>query len=366
MKIKRAFALFFFPLFLYSGLSVGAQNSNRTYSLDEAMKTLSPSGSSLEPETEFRWDPFFGSGVFSAGGHYAAFFTAERGAEGPVVFDNSEFLYLPLPYYTEGGELRFPEAFVTGVKNTFSHFNETDFSRFHIAAIVIDPGHGGKDPGAVGNHVINGTPFQSIEKDITLKVSLLLYDRLRTAFPDKKILLTRNKDEYPSLDARVDLANGIPLKENEATIFISVHANSSLNRTARGYEIWYLPLGFQRELLDKSKYSVSQEVLHILNDMMAEEFTTQSILLAQSILRQFDDILGNSLPSRGLKENAWFVVKNARMPSVLVELGFVTNETDALLMKDDAYLKKFSEALYKGIADFVILFERSGGFTALR
>jgi N-acetylmuramoyl-L-alanine amidase len=70
------------------------------------------------------------------------------------------------------------------------------------------------------------------------------------------------------------------------------------------------------------------------------------------------------MPSRGLKEEAWFVVRNAHMPSVLVELGFVSNEADAILMNDSGYLIKFCEALYNGIAEFVALFERSGGFTA--
>jgi len=69
--------------------------------------------------------------------------------------------------------------------------------------------------------------------------------------------------------------------------------------------------------------------------------------------------------ARGIKQEEWFVVRNARMPWVLVELGFVTNPEDARLMTDDAYLRNLSEALYKGITDFVGTFERSGGFTAI-
>ncbi|MCL2319085.1 MAG: N-acetylmuramoyl-L-alanine amidase, partial [Treponema sp.] len=114
------------------------------------------------------------------------------------------------------------------------------------------------------------------------------------------------------------------------------------------------------------KYSDSKEVIPILNSMLEEELTTESILMARSILKRLDEGVGKLLPSRGLKAEEWFVVRNARMPSVLVELGFVTNETDALLMNDDTYLKNLSEALYKGITDFVALFERSGGFTAVQ
>jgi N-acetylmuramoyl-L-alanine amidase len=87
-------------------------------------------------------------------------------------------------------------------------------------------------------------------------------------------------------------------------------------------------------------------------------------MIAQSVLKRFDETLGGSLPSRGIKAEEWFVVRNTRMPSVLVELGFVTNEEDARLMSDETHLKNFSEALYKGISDFITLFERSGGFTA--
>jgi N-acetylmuramoyl-L-alanine amidase len=144
-----------------------------------------------------------------------------------------------------------------------------------------------------------------------------------------------------------------------------------MNRSARGYEIWYLSPNYRREVIDKSQYAdaapdLKREVLPILNSMMEEELTTESILLANSILKRLGEIVGKQSPSRGLKAEDWFVVKNARMPSVLVELGFVSNETDALLMGDETYLKNLSEALYKGISDFIAFFERSGGFTALQ
>ncbi|MDR0312461.1 MAG: N-acetylmuramoyl-L-alanine amidase [Treponema sp.] len=314
---------------------------------------------------QLRWDPFFGSGVLSTGDHYAAFFAGSAGEEGPVLFDNREILNLPLPYQ-EGGELRFPEAFVLGVNSTFTRLLEDELSRFRIAAIVIDPGHGGNDSGASATHNVNGTTIKSIEKDIVLRVSQLLYARLSAAYPDKVVMLTRDGDYFVTLEDRTLIANGIPMKDNEAIIFVSVHANSTVsNPSARGYEIWYLPPDYKRNLLDSSNFSGSPEILPILNDMMREEFFTESRLLSQRILNQFNEIFGHLMPSRGLKENDWFVVRNARMPSVLVELGFVSNQTDAVLMNDEAYLIKFAEALYNGITEFVTLFELSGGFTAL-
>jgi N-acetylmuramoyl-L-alanine amidase len=89
-------------------------------------------------------------------------------------------------------------------------------------------------------------------------------------------------------------------------------------------------------------------------------------MMAQAILGRIGEAVGDSMPSRGIKAEEWFVVRNARMPAVLVELGFVTNLQDARLMADQGHLRKLAEALYNGIADFIGTFERSGGFTALR
>jgi N-acetylmuramoyl-L-alanine amidase len=189
-----------------------------------------------------------------------------------------------------------------------------------------------------------------------------LSELLRNAYPDKRVLMTRTGDTYPSLEDRVNIANSVPLKDNEAIIYVSVHANASLNKTARGFEVWYLTPEYRRDLIDKNKFADSAEVIPILNAMLEEEFTTESTRMARFILSRFEETLGGSIPSRGLKAENWYVVRNARMPSVLVELGFVTNPQDAALMADAAYLKKFSESLYKGIADFVSEFESSGGY----
>jgi N-acetylmuramoyl-L-alanine amidase len=164
----------------------------------------------------------------------------------------------------------------------------------------------------------------------------------------------------------VAIANSVPLKDNEAIVFISVHANASFNRNARGFEVWYLSPEYRRTVIDREKYADSAEVIPILNAMLEEEFTTESIMMAQALVRRVDEALGSRIPSRGIKAEEWFVVKNTRMPSVLVELGFVSNEADALLMTDEAYLRDFVEALYKGIEDFITAFEGTGGFTAIR
>jgi N-acetylmuramoyl-L-alanine amidase len=356
MRLCVIFFVFFlaFPVFAESPVT----QSGKNLTLDEALNALGKTA-------ELRWDPFFSSGALIYGTHEAAFASGSEGETGMVLLDHRDVMTLPLPFL-EQGALKFPETFLYQVKSAFSRYMEEDRDRFRIAAIIVDPGHGGKDPGASSDHTIQGKTLKSVEKDITLKVSRLLYSTLTTAYPDKQILMTREGDTNPTLETRVSMANTVPLGTNEAAIYISVHANWSFNQSARGYEVWYLPPSYRREVIDQTKYQDSKDVLPILNSMMEEEISTESILLANHILKRLGETLGKLIPSRGLKAEEWFVVRNARMPSVLVELGFVSNETDALLMNDDAYLKNLSDALYKGISDFIAFFERAGGLTAFQ
>jgi N-acetylmuramoyl-L-alanine amidase len=320
---------------------------------------------SQDRKAELRWEPFFETGVFTVAGHNAAFDTGNYGETGFILLDSRELLMVPAPFIRDG-LLWFPEPFIASLKRALDTTIEDDSSRFRIAAIIVDPGHGGRDAGAVGNHVINGKPLRIMEKDITLTTSKFLHARLTAAYPDKRVLLTRSDDTYPTLEERVAIANSVHLRDNEAIVFVSIHANASFNRNARGFEVWYLSPEYRRTVIDREKYADSAEVIPILNAMLEEEFTTESILMAQGLVRRVDEALGSRIPSRGIKAEEWFVVRNARMPSVLVEMGFVSNEADALLMADEAYLKDMADALYKGIADFVTAFEGTGGFTVIR
>ncbi|MDR1930343.1 MAG: N-acetylmuramoyl-L-alanine amidase [Treponema sp.] len=355
-RITIVLAVFLF----LPALSLGGQARGKSYTVEETLKAL---GAALS------WDPFFDSGVLTLrGGRRLNFYAGEEGEAGPVLAGGGELLTTALPYI-RGGTLFFPEAFVAAAGGALPSLPEftsppEEGARFRIAAIIIDPGHGGRDSGAVGNHTIKGKTLKSVEKDIVLAVSRKLQSLLQAAYPGKRILLTRTGDTYPSLEERVNTANAVSLGENEAIIYISIHANASLNKNARGYEVWYLTPEYRRSLIDREKYDGTEELIPVLNAMLEEEFTMESTRMARFILNRFTEGLGNRIPSRGLKAENWYVVRNARMPSVLVELGFVTNPEDAQLMADPAYLKKFSEALYKGIADFVAEFESSGGYIA--
>ena len=332
-------------------------NSSFSLSLDETITSLS--AISQSQPVQFRWDPLFRDGVFNIGDHYGAFSVASReGVNGFLVLNNRELFNVTLPY-NDNGRIVFPESFVATLNSAFTRLHENDMSRFRVAAIIIDPGHGGRDPGAIGNVSVNGKNTQVREKDIVLKVGLALRNRLMQTYPDKRILMTRDSDIHRTLDYRSDMANAVTVRDNESIIFISIHANAALNTSARGYEVWHITSGGQpRSLLDTSRSNYSSDINAILNAMLNQEFTSESMLLADMILEGFQGVFGNSLVSRGRKANDWFVVRNSRMPAVLVELGFVSNRQDALLMTSEDGLQKLTQSLYNGIINFIGIFER--------
>ena len=233
-----------------------------------------------------------------------------------------------------------------------------------VTTILIDPGHGGKDPGAVMNHKGKGIDFYIEEKNVTLKVSLLLYEMLRNRFPMKRILLTRSDDRYLKLEERVELANSLIPGDNEAVIYVSIHCNASFNKSARGFEVWYLPPDYRRDLIDEESVDKNEkDIVPILNTLLEEEYTMESISLAQDILDGLEDRIGPITVNRGLKEESWFVVRNAKMPSVLLELGFISNREEAERLSSDDYLNKIASGIYNGIYMFIDRFEKSKGFT---
>jgi N-acetylmuramoyl-L-alanine amidase len=338
-----------------------AQATPGMLSLDEILTKL---------DATLRWDPLSAIGALEVPGHRVVFIAEKYPSEipgplRPALFDGTVLMLLQPPRL-EQGILWFPAAFADSVAGVFSQAREDERSRYRVAAVLIDPGHGGKDPGATGSHLIGGKRIELVEKELVLDVALDLHRKLAAIYPDKRVLLTRDGDTYPSLEDRVALANSVKLAENEAIVFVSIHANASFNKKARGYEVWYLSPEYRRTVIDAERYADSSDVLPILNAMLEEEFTMESIMIAKHIMNGFDRLIGSRSPSRGIKAEEWFVVRKARMPSVLIELGFVTNQDDAVLLSDKSYLRNLSDAIYSGIKDFVTEFEKSGGFTASR
>ena len=335
-----------------------AVSPGRILTLDQAIALLGASGVG---SWTFRWDPFLREGSFAAGGHYGAFPAAESpGTGGFLLLNGTELHPVPLPYFN-GGDLVFPEAFVTAVGLAFSRVSGGS-SGYRIAAVIIDPGHGGKDPGAVFSHTVDGSAKQVRESDITLAASRMLKDMLAAKFPDKRIMMTRERDIFLALEDRTAIANSVPVRDNEAIIFISIHANYAANRNARGFEVWHITPDHRRDVLDASRFP-DADLRRILNLLTEESFRSESVMVARSILDGLQSAVGESMPNRGLRAENWFVVRRSNMPAVLVELGFVSNREDAMMMTGDLGLRRLMGGVFGGVVDFVETFERSGGFT---
>jgi N-acetylmuramoyl-L-alanine amidase len=235
-------------------------------------------------------------------------------------------------------------------------------SAYTIRKIVIDPGHGGKDPGAIGRFALR-------EKDITLDISKRLKRYLEDFSID--VYLTRSDDRFISLWRRADIAN-----KKGADFFISIHANAAHSRQAKGFEVFYLSeavddnaravaaaenayLKYEDSSFGYAKPSNSLEAT--LWDMRYSENRRESIELAKCITRVACRQL--KVKDRGEKGARFYVLKGAEMPSVLVEVGFISNRQEARKLKDSFYREKVAKAIASGIITYKNKYETEEGFT---
>ncbi len=344
MKIKKLFATLFTSIFFM----------NFSFAANDILLLEKSKSSGIS----VYWDSLSESGMMEKNGHQISF----RNGEGIVLLDSIRMMI------TDAPELRNNQLYVSKkfLDDSEQFFNQKDEVPFKVGAILIDAGHGGKDPGALKTYKVNGKNVTVQEKDVNLRVAKMLYERLHTAYPQKQIILTRDKDVFLTLGERTDIANNVKVGENEAVLFISIHVNSSLNKTSSGYEVWYLSPGYRRTVLDQSAVDGDKNLFPILNSMLEEEYTTESIMIAKFIMDGLTAQIGKESTARGIRAEEWFVVKNSNMPAVLIELGFVSNEKEALLLNDERYLKKATLGIYNGIGAFITHFERSQGFTSLQ
>lgn len=302
------------------------------------------------------WDPMTLSGMAEKNGHRISF----RAGDSFVLQDYRTVVLEKAPFLS-GGTLVAEQSFFNSAEHFFR--TESPENPYRIGAILIDPGHGGKDPGASASHVSGGKKITVTEKNINLSVALKLRDYLKKAYPDKSILMTRSTDVFLTLAQRTEIANSVKLKENEAILYVSVHVNSSFNESVTGFEVWYLSPEYRRQVLSAQPAGEEASILPILNSMTEEEYTTESILMARFIMNGIAAQAGNLSKARGIKEEEWFVCRNSKMPSVLIELGFLTNKKEGLLLSDEKYLQKLALGIYNGLQEFVTNFERTRGFT---
>lgn len=217
-----------------------------------------------------------------------------------------------------------------------------------LRKIVLDPGHGGKDPGAVGSGGI-------AEKDIVLNIAKKLAARLRKEM-GVQVVLTRSDDRFIALEDRTAMANA-----EDADLFISLHMNASPNSEARGVETYYLDNTTDEAAIRlaarenaTSRKNVS-DLQFILSDMMQNMKLEDSITLAHrlqgSLVGGMSKVMGD-VKDLGVKKALFYVLVGARMPSVLVEMFFITNRSEGRAMNQGSYQDAMVEALFDGIQKY--------------
>ena len=217
-----------------------------------------------------------------------------------------------------------------------------------IGRIVIDAGHGGHDTGTIG-------PNGLLEKDLVLDVALRLGKLLESRL-GADVIYTRDDDTFIPLETRTALAN-----EHQADLFVSVHANSSHDPSARGVETYYLNFTSNPEALEVAarENAVSEKSIHELQDLVKKitlkEKIEESRELASDVqLSLYTGLSAKSptLRNRGVKKAPFVVLIGANMPSILAEISFVSNPMDEKKLETPDYRQKIAESLYKGIAKY--------------
>jgi len=216
-----------------------------------------------------------------------------------------------------------------------------------VKTIVIDPGHGGKDPGARG---VNGLQ----EKDVVLKVAKKVAAILEkeTAF---KVLLTRDRDVYLPLEERTAIAN-----TKEADLFVSIHANSAPNIHASGVETYFLSLATSREEMQaaarENAASSSQisDLQKILQDLMQNSKIEESARLAGSVQGELANGLNRNyaVKNLGVKKAPFIVLIGAQMPAILTEIAFLSNKEEVRRLQDDRYLEAIARHIAAGVRQY--------------
>jgi len=255
--------------------------------------------------------------------------------------------------------LRDPARIVVDLfKKTSEQDTEQPFPVF-LKTVVIDAGHGGKDAGAIG-------PTGLMEKAVTLDMA----ERVKGLLERRgiRVILTRDRDEFISLQRRVDIANNC-----ETDLFLSIHCNAALSSKAQGFESYFLSpatddLARAVEAVENSvimfepdSSNKNKEFLTLLADLKYTEYRKESKMFAEMIQSDLDRTL--STPNRGVKSALFYVLKGLEAPAVLAELGFISNPYEEKLLRSPNHRQLLAENLVTSILQFKKEFDMSAGFT---
>jgi N-acetylmuramoyl-L-alanine amidase len=219
-----------------------------------------------------------------------------------------------------------------------------------VRRIVVDPGHGGKDPGASGYHK------RVVEKNVTLEVA----KRLARMIPERlgcEAVLTRDRDRFVSLEERTAIAN-----TKDADIFISIHTNASRNRRTRGIETYFLNLATDSEAImvaareNATSTKNISDLEAILNDLMKNAKVSESSRLAGCVQKALAGRLKGKyklIKDNGVKQAPFYVLLGAEMPCILVEVGFITHPTGCSRLNSASYQEYVADAIVRGIENYI-------------
>ena len=217
-----------------------------------------------------------------------------------------------------------------------------------VKSIVIDPGHGGRDPGAVAGGLR--------EKDVVLRIAFALRSVFRRARPDISVTLTREDDRFIPLSHRPKIA-----KARGADLFISIHVNASDVERLNGFETYFLNLTTDASAIEvaaRENASTEKQVGDlnaILFDLLRDTNIIESSKLAKTLQATLIAHLRTDYRVRdlGVKQAPFMVLVGAEMPSVLVEAGFITNRAERRRMSDQRYLMRVAEGIYAGLEEYI-------------
>lgn len=249
----------------------------------------------------------------------------------------------------------FPIIFLFFIANFF--LSNEIWAVHSIKTIVIDAGHGGKDPGTIGRF--------SKEKSVALKVALKVGNYLNVNFPEIKVIYTRDKDLFLGLDERAAFAN-----KWEADLFVSIHLNSCSSSAARGTEVYYFPPAnslktdiseWMADSLAKKagtggdpnkNYSRHYRRLLKMSKAKTQDDYIQSIKLAKNIDVQLKTKGGRK--TRGVRSAKLLVLGLTKMPAVLIEIGYLSNPNEEKFMNTDEGQTLIASSIYRGIKHYVL------------
>ena len=234
-----------------------------------------------------------------------------------------------------------------------------------LKTIVIDPGHGGKDPGTLGTK-----RYSKYEKDIALSVSLKLGNYISNSFPDIKVVYTRKEDVFLELNERTRIAN-----KSNADIFISVHCDGFTNSKAYGASVFVMGMSKLKANLDvamrenaamylednyKQKYDgfdPKSAESYIVFSLMQNTYLDQSLQLAEYVEEQF--AYKANRKSRGVKQAPFYVISRTNMPSILVECGFLTNPKEEDYLQTDKGQNQIAMSIFEAVKNYKLSIESS-------